>query len=107
MIIRINLLLTNSTKNDTILIDIFFDVFSKERRNMSDVKKILQKMSNQPNGIRFEELKKVLEYFGYTMKKKTGTSHRQFINSNGDVITIKEENPLKAVYVKDVLKRIK
>lgn len=38
---------------------------------MSDVKKILQKMCNQPNGIRFEELKKVLEYFGYTMKKKT------------------------------------
>ena len=25
---------------------------------------------------------------------------------NGDVITIKEDNPLKAVYVKDVLKRI-
>ena len=37
----------------------------------------------------------------------SGTSHRQFINKNGDVITIKEENPLKAVYVKDVLRRIK
>lgn len=36
----------------------------------------------------------------------SGTSHRQFINKNGDVITIKEDNPLKAVYVKDVLKRI-
>ena len=40
------------------------------------------------------------------MKTKTGTSHRNFINSTGEVITIKEENPLKAVYVKDVLKRI-
>ena len=40
------------------------------------------------------------------MKTRTGTSHRNFINENGDVITIKEENPLKAVYVKDVLKRI-
>lgn len=39
-------------------------------------------------------------------KQKLGTSHRQFINNNGDVITIKQENPLKAVYVKDVLKRI-
>lgn len=37
---------------------------------------------------------------------KNGTSHRQFINGEGHVITIKEENPLKAVYVKDVLKRI-
>ena len=41
------------------------------------------------------------------MKAKTGTSHRQFINKDGNVITIKEENPLKAVYVKYVLKRIK
>ena len=39
-------------------------------------------------------------------KPKNGTSHRQFINSQGDVITIKEESPLKAVYVKDILKRI-
>ena len=43
---------------------------------------------------------------GIIWKQKHGTSHRQFINSNGDVITIKEETPLKAVYVKDVLKRI-
>ena len=63
-------------------------------------------MKRQPNGIRFQELAKVLEEYGYTMKFKTGTSHRQFINFKGDVITIKEENPLKAVYVKDVLKRI-
>ena len=63
-------------------------------------------MKRQPNGIRFQELRKVLEYNDYTMKSRTGTSHRQFINSKGDVITIKEENPLKAVYVKDVLKRI-
>lgn len=39
-------------------------------------------------------------------KKRSGTSHRHFINVNGDVITIKCENPLKAVYVKDVLRRI-
>ena len=37
---------------------------------------------------------------------RNGTSHRNFINNKGDVITIKEDNPLKAVYVKDVLKRI-
>lgn len=43
---------------------------------------------------------------GIKWKRKNGTSHRNFINSKGDVITIKEENPLKAVYVKDVLKRI-
>jgi len=39
-------------------------------------------------------------------KLRSGTSHRNFINQTGDVITIKEDNPLKAVYVKDVLRRI-
>lgn len=73
---------------------------------MPNIEKIIEKMKNQPNGIRFQELAKVLEYNGYRMKSKTGTSHRQFINNNGEVITIKEEKPLKAVYVKDVLKRI-
>lgn len=73
---------------------------------MPDIDKILLKMKRQPNGIRFQELSKVLEYNGYIMKQRKGTSHRQFINAKGDVITIKEDNPLKAVYVKDVLKRI-
>ena len=73
---------------------------------MPNIEKIISKMKRQPNGIRFDELSKVLSYYGYTMKCNKGTSHRQFINIKGDVITIKKENPLKAVYVKDVLKRI-
>lgn len=73
---------------------------------MPNIEKIISKMKRQPNGIRFQELAKVLEYNGYRLKQKSGTSHRNFINSKGEVITIKEENPLKAVYVKDVLKRI-
>lgn len=73
---------------------------------MPSIEKIILKMKRQPNGIRFQELARVLEANGYILKTKKGTSHRNFINANGDVITIKEENPLKAVYVKDVLKRI-
>ena len=37
---------------------------------MPDINKIVQKMKRQPNGIRFQELAKVLEYNGYTMKSK-------------------------------------
>ena len=74
---------------------------------MSKIEKIIFKMKQKPNGIRFAEIQKVLEANGYVMKKLTGTSHRQFINEKGEVITIKYENPLKAVYVKDVLRRIK
>ena len=35
---------------------------------MPDINKLILKMQRQPNGIRFEELKKVLEYNGYEMK---------------------------------------
>lgn len=96
---------------------------------MSDIDKLILKMKRQPNGIRFQELTKVLEYNGYTMKQKKRNITQKFycvnnkvpgyptaifdcatgrvlINQNGDVITIKEDNPLKAVYVKEVLKRI-
>ena len=37
---------------------------------MSQVEKLILKMKRQPNGIRFQELAKVLEYNGYEMKPK-------------------------------------
>jgi predicted RNA binding protein YcfA (HicA-like mRNA interferase family) len=62
-------------------------------------------MKNQPNGIRMSEADKVLIANGYRLDRQKG-SHRQYINSSGDVVTIKDENPLKAAYVKDILSRI-
>lgn len=72
---------------------------------MAGIQKIIKKMKNQPNGIRDAEAQKVLEYYGYRLDRQKG-SHKQYINQNGDVITIKVENPLKAVYIKDILNRI-
>lgn len=66
---------------------------------------MIAKMKNQPNGIRDAQAQKVLEYYGYRLDRQRG-SHKQYINKKGDVITIKSENPLKAVYVKDILSRI-
>lgn len=37
---------------------------------MPDITKLIIKMKRQPNGIRFHELAKVLEYSGYKMKSK-------------------------------------
>lgn len=37
---------------------------------MPDIAKLILKMKRQPNGIRFQELAKVLEYNGYKMKPK-------------------------------------
>ena len=73
---------------------------------MPPIEKIIAKMRNQPNGIRIAEIDKVLTHYGYRMDRQRG-SHRQYINESGDVITIKDESPAKAVYVKDVLNRIK
>jgi predicted RNA binding protein YcfA (HicA-like mRNA interferase family) len=72
---------------------------------MSTVDKIIEKMRTQPSGIRMAEADKVLTAYGYRLDRQKG-SHRQYINIDGDVITIKEDNPLKAVYVKDILSRI-
>ena len=72
---------------------------------MAQVDKIVQKMKNQPNGIRPEEAQKVLEYYGYRLDRQVG-SHMQFINNKGDVLTVPSRSPLRAVYVKDILRRI-
>ena len=72
---------------------------------MAGIEKIIAKMKQQPNGIRDAEAQRVLEYYGYRLDRQRG-SHKQYINEKGNVITIKSENPLKAVYVKDILNRI-
>lgn len=72
---------------------------------MASVDKIIEKMKTQPNGIRMSEADKVLTARGYRLDRQK-SSHRQYINAAGDVITVKDENPLKAVYVKDILDRI-
>ncbi|MDR3164052.1 MAG: type II toxin-antitoxin system HicA family toxin [Synergistaceae bacterium] len=72
---------------------------------MANVEKLIQKMKNQPNGIRMSEADKVLVAKGYRLDRQNG-SHRQHINADGNVITVKDETPLKVVYVKDILSRI-
>lgn len=38
---------------------------------MSTIDKLIEKMKRQPNGIRFQELAKVLQHNGFEMKPKT------------------------------------
>lgn len=72
---------------------------------MSQIEKLINKMKDKPNGIRPEEAQRVLNAFGYRLDRQRG-SHMHFINDDGDVVTIPERTPLKAVYVKDILIRI-
>ena len=72
---------------------------------MAGVAKIVEKMKEQPRGIRYEEGAKVLEHYGYQHIRTKG-SHHQFRNQDGDLTTIKYSNPLKISYVTDILARI-
>lgn len=73
---------------------------------MPSVEKIIDKMKRQPNGIRPEEAEKVLNAYGYQLVRQKG-SHKQYLNkTTGELTTIKQENPLKKVYVVDILNRI-
>jgi predicted RNA binding protein YcfA (HicA-like mRNA interferase family) len=70
---------------------------------MSDVKKIAPKMKRHPNNISFEEATKVLEYCGYYIAGIKGSYHR-FKNKEGNVFILPHRKPVKAVYIKLIIK---
>ena len=73
---------------------------------MAAAEKIIDKMIRQPNGIRPEEAEKVQKEYSYEAVRQKG-SHKHYLNKEtGDLITIKQETPLKKAYVIDILKRI-
>lgn len=72
---------------------------------MSNKDKLIKELKNNPKNIRFEILKKLLEDFGYECFNKGG-SHYQFRKQGCDLITIPFKRPIKAIYVKMVLKAI-
>jgi len=73
---------------------------------VASVDKIVDKMKRQPNGIRIEEVDRVLHYYGYILDRQKG-SHRQYINAEGDVLTVPERRPtIKSFYVNEILSRL-
>jgi predicted RNA binding protein YcfA (HicA-like mRNA interferase family) len=73
---------------------------------MARVEKIIEKMKNRPKGIWFDEIVKVQNHYGYILVRVKGSPHH-FRNDKGELITIPNHgDPIKAVYIKDVLKRI-
>lgn len=74
---------------------------------MATLEKIILKMKQQPHGIRPEEADRVLNAYGYTAVRQKG-SHKHYLHlGTGDLITIKQETPLKKVYIIDILNRLK
>ena len=74
---------------------------------MSKFEKLLQRIKNLDNGLRFEELKKILESLGYEMNSPSGgSSHFTFRKKGHIPSTIPKHEPIKTVYVRLVKEAI-
>lgn len=70
---------------------------------MSKWDKLLTRICALQKDLRFDELRKVLEGYGYEMKTpKSGSSHYTFRKSGCQPITIPKHEPIKKVYVEMV-----
>ncbi len=72
---------------------------------MSKWDKLLSKILSLSKDMRFQELKRVLEYYGYQMTApSSGSSHYTFRKPGKNPITIPKHEPIKRIYVEMVRK---
>ena len=70
---------------------------------MSRWSKLLKKICSLSTDMRFEELRKVLESYGYKMySPRGGSSHATFRKAGFNPITIPKHEPIRTVYVEMV-----
>lgn len=70
---------------------------------MSKWDKLLARICSLSKDIRFDELRKVLENYGYEMNApKSGSSHYTFRKKECNPITIPRHTPIKKIYVEMV-----
>lgn len=67
---------------------------------MSKWDKLLKRICSLAKDMRFEELRKVLESYGYVMNTpRSGSSHYTFRKAGCQPITIPKHEPIKKAYV--------
>lgn len=78
----------------------------KERKiQMSKWDKLIARICNLSKDLRFTQLQKVLETYGYRMDApRSGSSHYTFRKQGKSPITIPKHEPIKKVYVEMVRK---
>ncbi len=70
---------------------------------MSQWDKLLARLLTLPSDVRFAEVKKVLEHYGYLgSKPRSGSSHWTFRRKGSLPITVPESEPVRLAYVKKI-----
>ena len=72
---------------------------------MSTWDKLISRIFSLSKDLRFSELRKILESYGYTMNApRSGSSHYTFRKPGKHPITIPKHEPIKRIYVEMVRK---
>ena len=67
---------------------------------MSKFEELIKRIHNLSNDLRFSEIKKILEFYGYVMTSpRGGSSHYTFRKKNSNTITVPKHEPIKKVYI--------
>ena len=67
---------------------------------LSKFEKLLQRIKQLDKGLRFDEVKKVMLSYGYTLRfPHGGSSHATFRKAGCDSITIPIHEPIKRIYI--------
>ena len=70
---------------------------------MSQFDKLLQRIKSLDKNMRFEEVAKVLNHYGYNMRGPSGGSiHKTFHKNGKPPITIPQHAPIKRAYIEEV-----
>jgi len=72
---------------------------------MSKLEKLIKKLLLRPPDMRFDDIRSILEAFGYQEMRAKG-SHHSFENEQGEVITIPKKggHKVKKTYIEQVIK---
>ena len=67
---------------------------------MSQFEKLLMRIKALDKNMRFQEVKKVLEEYGYTISGPSGgSSHKTFRKPGKQPITLPQHDPIKRIYI--------
>lgn len=75
---------------------------------MSTFEKLKKELLSKPQSMRYEDISKLLNYFGYIAKEtKGGSSHITFRKNGRKPITIPRHGDIKRTYIEIVIEAIK